>query len=235
MSKIDAKPASDGVSIVAVGSFNPAIFQPLWFSKHKLIREEEAAESKIQLIHPSASVFSTDWFFLQAYPERFSLDSTDPSNWRALRDLAVGTFTILEHTPITSFGFNRMQHFPMPSEKEWHAFGHYFAPKPTWKKFLSEPGMLSLTVQGKREKCDALRVQVKVEPSLQCHPGVFLQVNQHYGPPLGEIDPKERACDYLPKFLNASKDDWESFLEYTNGVAVQLFNDFQEQSSHESS
>ncbi len=93
-----------GVSIVALGSFNPAIFQPAWFSSNNLIRAEEAREANIQIIQGDVAIFSTEWFSIQVTHERFSLDTRDPSKWLPMRDLVIGTFTILSHTPVRAVG-----------------------------------------------------------------------------------------------------------------------------------
>ena len=58
-------PEISGVLIVAVGSFNPAIFQPLWFGSLGLIRPEEAKGAQITFIQPQITDFKTEWFHLQ--------------------------------------------------------------------------------------------------------------------------------------------------------------------------
>src|SRR5438067_10758454 len=40
-------PETENASIVMVGSFNPAIFQPLWLGTQDLIRRKEAEDAKI--------------------------------------------------------------------------------------------------------------------------------------------------------------------------------------------
>lgn len=45
-------PEIDGSSIVVLGSFNPAIFHPLWFKINQLIRPEEADSAKLEVTHP---------------------------------------------------------------------------------------------------------------------------------------------------------------------------------------
>ena len=169
------QPELQGVSIVVVGSFNPAIFQPHWLSSKGLIREDEASESRVEIIHKDIAIFSTNWFGLQVTDDKFVLDSKDPTKYLPIRDLACGIFQILEHTPIRAFGFNCNLHFRMPSEEEWHAFGDYFAPKESWSPILTNPGMKSLTMEGTREGCDADRIWVKVEPSGKTRPGVFIR------------------------------------------------------------
>ena len=53
------KVKSQMVDIVFLGRFNPSIFQPMWFSSHGLLREEEADEAEIGLIHPEVT---TAWY-----------------------------------------------------------------------------------------------------------------------------------------------------------------------------
>ncbi len=48
-------PEISGASIVMVGSFNPAIFQPRWLGSQGIIRPEEAENAKISLIGPTIS------------------------------------------------------------------------------------------------------------------------------------------------------------------------------------
>jgi hypothetical protein len=40
-------------SVVAVGSFNPLIFQPHWLEKHDLIGEHEAKAAEVYFAHLS--------------------------------------------------------------------------------------------------------------------------------------------------------------------------------------
>ena len=56
MSMAYQKPKIDGVSIVALGSFNPAIFQPLWFSCNDLIGPEEAKGADIKVVHKEVTL-----------------------------------------------------------------------------------------------------------------------------------------------------------------------------------
>src|SRR3954467_6321102 len=102
------KPELREASIVALGKFNPAIFQPHWYAVSKLIRPEEAEKAKIEVIHNELTVFSTEWFKVEITQERFAISTPDPTKNLPLRDLAMGTFKILEHTPINAFGFNSL-------------------------------------------------------------------------------------------------------------------------------
>jgi hypothetical protein len=219
----DPNPEIVGLSIVARGSFNPAIFQPRWFSSNNLIRDEEADQATIEIIHTRAAIFSTEWFSLQVTDDRFSVETRDPTKVQPLRDLAIGTFKILEHTPIEAFGLNGHYHFRMKSESEWHAFGHHYAPKESWGTILDKPGMRSLTMEGKREDCIADHVRVKIEPSVQVHPGIYVHVNQHYRL---EEDDGATPADLIARFVTTVQQDWDGFTAYCDSVSRHLLSSY---------
>src|SRR5260370_9089105 len=143
-------PEKAGVSIVMLGSFNPAIFQPRWLGAQQLIRPEEAEDAKIKIIQEDVADFSTAWFHLQVLQNRLQLISTDPRHYDPLRDLAMAVFAILHHTPVRALGINRDFHFAMPSLDEWHGIGNTLAPKELWSAFLKNPGLRSMLIQGYR-------------------------------------------------------------------------------------
>jgi hypothetical protein len=172
-------PEIEAASIVVLGTFNPAIFHPLWFKMNNLIRPEEADSAKLEVTHPQISIFSLEWCRLHVETGRFILNAANKASYGLILDLAVGTFSILEHTPITAVGFNRSMHFKMDSREKWHAFGHMVAPKEVWSQIMTRPGLRSLMMEDPKETPgDFLRV--KVEPSTRIDPGVFIEVNSHY-------------------------------------------------------
>jgi hypothetical protein len=134
----------------------------------------------------------------------------------------MGTFAVLEHTPIRSYGFNRYTHSRMESEEAWHELGHFLAPKQAWESVLEKPGMKSLTVQGTKGGMEADLILIRVEPSTRVSPGVFFHVNLHRG---RESETLSQA-EAMARFQKALKDDWSSFLAYTDGVADKLFASF---------
>jgi hypothetical protein len=237
----DYKLEIEGMSIVVLGSFNPSIFQPHWFSYNNLIPPQEARASKVEIIHPNATVFSSDWFTLKVTEFNFMLETYDAAKTLPLRDLVLGTFKILEHTPVTALGMNKQQHYQAPSEDSWHAFGHLLAPKSAWAEILLQPGMRLLIMEGKRQDCNATIVRVQAEPSARVQPGVFLSVNQHYdllkicrdkkGVQLTQpqssaqaLDSEEPApADRMRLLLSTLESSWDNFLVYSAQVAPHLF------------
>lgn len=170
----------EAVSIVHRGHFNPAIFQPSWFAAQNLIRPQEAEAAEIEIIHPKAAVFTADWLRVNVLEDRFHAATIQADYFEPLRDLVLGVLGILAHTPLKALGINREFHYRYPSEDTWHEVGDRLAPKGDWESILKNPGMLSLTVQGKRPDGFEGYIQVKVEPSRKAHPGVFIEVNDHF-------------------------------------------------------
>jgi len=169
-----------GVNIVIRGQFNPAIFHPAWFQAQKLVRGQEAEAAKVEVIQQNAAIFAMEWLQVQIVSDRFQVGTTQEAFYEPLRDLVLGVLDILNHTPLTVMGLNRDFHFRLESEKAWHSVGHRLAPKEDWQGILADPGLMSLTMQGKRPDRSSGYVQVKVEPSAQVQYGVYIEVNDHY-------------------------------------------------------
>jgi hypothetical protein len=174
------EPEIDEAAIVMIGSFNPAIFQPHWLGSLELIRPEEAETAKIRIIQQDLADFTTDWFQLQVLQNRFLLRSSDPTHYAPLRDLAAAIFTLLPHTPIKALGLNRMLHFKMPSIEAWHGIGHVLAPKDPWNEIFESPGLRAMIMQGGREELPGGILNVKIEPSAQVQPGLYVEVNAEF-------------------------------------------------------
>lgn len=201
----------DSASIIILGSFNPAIFHPIWFKASGLIKPEEAESAKLEVTHPAISIFSVEWFRLQVEPGRFDVQTNDEVHFELLSDLVTGTFSLLEHTPVKAMGMNRMMHFKMDSKEAWHAFGDKIAPKDVWHGIMKEPGLLSLTMQEPREGSGTY-IRVRVEPSTRVTPGIYIDVNNHF-------DIKDND---LQMMLNILKESWKDVLGNSRKIADYL-------------
>jgi hypothetical protein len=174
------EPDIQSISIVFLGDFNPKIFQPAWFAAQGLIRQKEADEAKIDVIHPEVVSFALEWLVLQVTRERFLASTTQQPYYKIVRDLVLGTFKLLQYTPLNKLGINTDMHFRMDSVENWHALGHRLAPKDLWRDILKNPGMRLLNVEGQRPDEFRGYIRVQVEPSTRILPGVYFQVNDHY-------------------------------------------------------
>lgn len=167
-------------SIVLLGNFNPKIFQPAWFASEGLLKQQEADEATIEIIHSTLVIFQADWLRLEVTQDRFNARTSLEPYDRVLRDLVLGTFSLLQYTPIMQMGINRQMHFQVDSTETWHKAGNTLAPKEIWEGVLTQPGMLSVQMR-ESERVDGFKgnINVKIEPSTRVHPGIFFTVNDH--------------------------------------------------------
>lgn len=169
-----------GVNIVLRGQFNAAIFQPAWLAAQGLIRQQEADVATVAVISPRVTIFTTEWLRVNITDDRFQVGTSQEGYYEVLRDLVVAVFDLQASTPVRVLGVNRDFHYRLESEKAWHSLGHRLAPKRVWEGILDQPGMKSLTIEGKRPDEQTGYIQVKVEPSPRVLHGVYVEVNDHY-------------------------------------------------------
>lgn len=175
------QPALQGHSIVLVGNFTPTILQPAWFAAEELIRKQEAEEASFVIGHPDLLIFTLEWLRIEVTRERFIAETTMEPYDEVLRDLVLGTFRLLSHTPIRLMGINRQMHFRMHSEEEWHQAGHKLAPKDIWDKILQSADTRSITIEESQRRDGLIGyIRVTVEPSVKITPGIFIRVNDHF-------------------------------------------------------
>jgi len=202
-------------SIVLLGSFNPRIFQPAWFVAQGLLAPEEGTASTIQLINNDFCAFETDWCRVEVLGERCTFYSLAAPIVEALRDLALGTFRILRHTPIVKVGLNTHAHFAMPDRDVWNRFGHLLAPKDDlWSPILQKPGTLSLTIQGVRPDDYEGHINVKVEPSSRIEPGIFVETNEEFRLPNAD------SAEWVSEMIEAEWVKYRQRAEEIQGCCV---------------
>jgi hypothetical protein len=204
-------------AIVILGDFNPPIFQPLWFSANGLMPAEETKNADIAVINKKVVSFSMGKMQVFVSEERLTLATVESPQGPLLRDLAIGTLSVLEHTPLKAIGINLDTVFIIESNEAWHAIGHRLVPKSHWTPVISQPGMQQVIVEGKREGCLADKVQIRVQPTAQRH--VMVAINQHY-----QLATKDRT-DVRERHnaaLRALRDDWTSFFKYASEAATKV-------------
>jgi hypothetical protein len=198
------RPAVDGLFLVLVGNFNPAIFQPAWLGRHNFASEAEVNQAAIELIRPDFVLYNLGPFRFTVQLDRFQAETLRPDHGYRMRDLVCQIFDVLKETPIRQMGINRMMHFGMPSEEEWHKVGHQLVPKAIWEKIMDKPGTLSVSVQGTRPGAVSKRVIIRAEPSSQVKPGVFVQTTEHY-------EKETDSSTWVSEVLQANWDEAQSF------------------------
>lgn len=179
-----------GSVIVAVGSFNPAIFSPDWLLSRKLIGSgdcDAAQQAGSLIVTSQVSAFETDWFHLQVVDNQFSLTSKGALT-PAIRDLAQGIFETVPHTPVTAVGLNFLGHFKMATEEDYHLVGDTLAPKAVWREIYDQNtfdvGLADMQVFVYRAKRGQSpdspdRVTIQLQPSSKIKVGIYLSSNDH--------------------------------------------------------
>ena len=193
--------ALEGASIVFIGSFNPAIFHPSWYVAEGLWSKTELENAEVGVIAADTCSFRTEQYTLQALNNRFMISTAQPPLYDSLRDLAIGTFRILRHTPLAKLGLNRDFHFRLEAEEAWHAIGHKLAPKEHWNPILNNPGMRSLAIEGTRPDGLDGAVNVRVEPSNKIKHGLFVSINDHF-----EVD--DTLAKSASAILSIAEEQW---------------------------
>jgi hypothetical protein len=213
-------PEAEGLGVVLVGSFNPAIFHPEWFLRQGIVTEADANEAKLQDVSPEVTILQLSDMLLQCVSDRFSLSTRNISVAPRMQDFIRQLFRVLLHTPIRACGINPHVHLRAADEKYWHKIGHTLAPKePVWNELLGSTGMQSLTVKAPRPPSEYPGfINITVEPSVKHHPGLFVKANYHFGLEPGPIHAGSAAR--VLKFIDS---EWKQASEIARRTAETIF------------
>lgn len=206
-------------SVVILGDFNPVIFHPLWYAQNGLIAAQEVEDAEEVLTSQEVSMFRWNEIHFQVEQHRFGLTTKDAAKAPQLRDLAIGSFTLLEHTPLTALGLNLESRFKLENREDWDAVGHRLAPKQSWRSILEDPGMLAVSMSGTRRECAADRVSIQVSPANGLEFGVVVRINQHY---TVETVRRTSLPDRNQEVIRILSEDWSDFRDYAENSAAQL-------------
>ena len=178
----------EDISIVLVGLFNPSIYHPMWFAHQGLIREAEAEAATVELIHQDVASFSIEWLTVQVLRDRFTATIKADVYHKHLNDFVQGVFLRLAHTPIRQMGINYTSRIHFKSEDDWHAFGHFIAPKTPWGGVLSKPGIRGFHMQSLRPAGDIPEkpgyLILSMDADLAKRGDSLVRVNDHYEVPV---------------------------------------------------
>ena len=190
---------AENTTVVLLGSFNPRIFEPLWFSSHDLVAEPEATAAEVQMVNREFCHLNFGWVDLVVTEDRLQAESTSETvSDGQVRDLLIGIFRLLPHMPVTQGSIHHRWQIAVDTEEEWHAIGHTLAPKETWEGVLTKPGMFDFAMQGLRSDDLEGSIKVRIQPSSAVRPGIFMNVNDEFAlPETGEQTPA--IADILDK------------------------------------
>ena len=220
------EPEIDGVSVILVGSFNPAIFTPAWFALHGLLPEGIADSADLAVAHKQMTMFNADWLRLEVTPDQFNVETVQAPHVR-IHDLVLRVFgEHLHHTPLTAFGLNRNVHFQVGSLAARDQLGRILAPVEPWGPWAQELGLdgehggmtsLTMTQVDPEGRPAGGRINVKVEPSIRIgngRTGVFVGVNDHYAADDARPSAAGRLMDLLEGNFQTSLSRSEQIINH---------------------
>jgi hypothetical protein len=212
-------PEAEGLEVVIIGSFNPAIFHPEWFLRQKLVGEDDVKEAQVNVVGREVADVQICGIKLVCIGDRFSLGTANISLAARMQDFLLQIFTLLPHTPLTACGINANAHYSIGDREYWHKIGHTLVPKELiWNGLLEKPGMQSVTVKAARKGEFPGDINITVEPSYLFQPGLFVLSNYHYQFPRDAVH--SEATERLLKYL---KTEWNSACEKARIVANEIF------------
>lgn len=214
-------PASRILNIVFVGSFNPAIFSPMWFAAKNIISEKEALDARIELIHPEFSRFEVSDCLYEIHLNRFVATTKHSHLFEKLQDNVINIFNHLRETPIYQVGINWYYRYEfLDSEKESYVnFGHLHVPKSDfWDKHLTNPGLQDMKIQATRVDNYNGVYNVSINKSQTGNYAIDLHFNDHY-----ELKNEEKVYD-SNKAIEIIEKNYSSSRDFANKLLIEVFN-----------
>ena len=209
-------PVLDGVGITLVGSFNPKILQPMWFQAEGLVTKTDAENAEIEVIHPAIAAISIGPFRLRAVDEKFTAATDDAAAFPPLRDLVVGIFQLLRHTPARALGINRQMHFRATEDLSWDHVARTLEHAVPWSRALPGAEPFSMTLHGKRDSSIEGRLAVRFERSNRQENGIYVGTNDHY-----DVTPVNSA-EGLEKIVELVRSDFLTSIDRSLDTAKNL-------------
>jgi hypothetical protein len=206
-----------GANIVLVGPFTPSVFHPEWFRNNELLRGADIDKAKVNLVTGAVAQFEIGAFLITVHENKLALNTTDPSNFEALRDLAMSIASLCSVTPIVQAGINFQAHLKCSKAETWHEVGNYLTPKDFWSSLVKNPGMLSVAVRGDPVLSEMGYVRITALPSPTITNGVFIDINNH----LVFEDVKDSSLSYDAIDKNW-KTGYANSLKYITAVADKI-------------
>jgi len=205
------------LSLVFLGDFNPVILQPYWLAEKKLIREQEAQDAKVDIIHNDLSRIDLGWMNFDIQRSRFELRTSQTPYFEPLRDLCVGIFEILKETPVKSLGINHVFYYALPKKEMYYDFGNVLAPLKNWDNFIHDPRLLQLEIH-EETRIDGLNgyYRVKINPSeqkLSTPYGISININDHFSLKDGDSGRRGEILEILKKRWKSSSARADSVTE----------------------
>lgn len=219
------------ISIVLVGEFNPAMFQPEWFARNDIISVEEASIAKDSdgaplVVTPQITMFKTSMLDVRIEQKRFVV-SSQKEPWDLVKDFVGKTFEKLSGMSIKAYGYNYDAHYYVGGAENLNSIGNCLAPKQYWGALFeddvncSESGNGLSSMKMLKTKADGNgRVTVMVEPSVHEKNGLFMTCNDH-----NDVLQDESLAEYvIPQIVESFDATLSSLRKIQEDVITEVLN-----------
>lgn len=184
-----------GCVFVALGSFNPAILHPDWFSRHSILPDEEterllAEPTKKEipeigvtlsygqkfLVDPTRTIIHFLSFTLKVERTKFELICHKKEKFPLMLDFIKKFFLILNETPVSAYGINFDEHINF-DECATEVIDKFFSKKEKIDSIFQTRTTYGHTIFA---TVDETKVRFIIEPSNEVEDGVYLRFNFHH-------------------------------------------------------
>ena len=199
-------------SIVLIGDFQPAMFQPFWFRMQDAISEEEYnyivnSKKEDMLITNNSVHFETGQFDIQITQNRFQIICKNKTS-EIIIDFFKKIFDSLSSMPITAYGINFIFHIEAKDKREMKRIGQTLSPWKNWNPLLLEEddnegtGITSITATKQK---DYGRTNLTISVSDEIKHGIKFSFNFHHLPqnmdqPFMMADIEEQIDEYYKNY-----------------------------------
>jgi len=214
---IDKYLQKESVSIVFLGEFNPVILQPYWLHSKDLIREEEAKNAKVGIIHTEIVKYELDWVSFEISKQRCEFKTNKAPYFDPIKDLASSVFKILKETPIKSLGINHIYDLSLPNQDAYYEFGNILSPLKIWRDSLNDPRLLQLEIFEKDRKDNQEgQYRVRVTPTDEnITNGVTVNINDHF-----DLNNNQNGINM--EMVNCLEQNWTNSITRAKDIVEQL-------------
>ena len=202
----------ESLALVFTGDFNPVILTPAWLVLKGLIREEEADNAEVAVIHNDLIKYDLGWVTIESNRTRCQFSTTQKPYFELVKDLITSVFRVLKETPVHGIGINHITELNLKNKKSYFKFGSQLTQLNYWSEELNDPRLLSLEIL-EEDRMDKVpgSYRVKVSPTGKNY-GVIININDHIDVySTGDISThvleenwirsSERATEVVKKFL----------------------------------
>jgi len=193
-----------GTTIVLLGSFNPAILQPAWFAARDLLAAADV-DAKSLVLTDNFAAFSTDVVSVFCAQDRcqFAEVGATPTP-DVIRDLMLGTFTILKETPVWECGINHAAHIS-PRVRRWDDVVAQLGDPQKSLILLDEQELRTIELRSPRTDGREGDRTVHLQPSGRLEGGAWFSLNDH----IVVYPPDDRASIGAAEAMLALDETWD--------------------------